>query len=324
MGLAKALAVTVAISGSLAVAAPSVWGAGTPGNPFAGVRLYVSPGSNAARTAAAWRADGRVADARAMAKIAQHPQAVWFGDWNGPDPSADARAAVASARNAGALPVLVAFDIPGRDCGGYSAGGARSAAAYRGWIDGLARGIGSGRAVVILEPDAIPELDCMSAPDQLTTLSLLRDAVARLGANPGTAIYLDAGNRGWQPAGVIADRLRRAGVARARGFSLNVSNFDWTASEEKYGRAISRLLGGKHFVIDTSRNGKGPAGAGAWCNPAGRGLGRPPTTATGDPLLDALVWIKAPGESDGSCNGGPAAGGWWPAYALGLARRAAF
>jgi endoglucanase len=45
---------------------------------------------------------------------------------------------------------------------------------------------------------------------------------------------------------------------------------------------------------------------------------------TGSALLDALLWIKAPGESDGSCAGGPAAGVWWPAYALGLARRAAF
>jgi endoglucanase len=314
------LAVTVAISGSVAASA----GAAVSGNPFAGRRLYVNPHSNAAQTAAAWRSAGRVADARAMMKIAQQPQAIWFGDWNGPDPSGDVRAAVGSARATGALPVLVAYDIPGRDCGGYSAGGARSPGAYRAWIDGLARGIGSGRAVLILEPDAIPELDCMTASDQRTTLSLLSYAVRKLAANRGTAVYLDAGNRGWQRAGVIADRLRRADVAQARGFSLNVSTFDWTSAEESYGRAISALLGGKHFVIDTSRNGRGPAGNATWCNPSGRGLGRPSTTATGDPLLDALLWIKAPGESDGSCNGGPAAGVWWPAYALGLAKRAAF
>ncbi|MGW5026607.1 glycoside hydrolase family 6 protein, partial [Streptomyces albidoflavus] len=46
----------------------------------------------------------------------------------------------------------------------------------------------------------------------------------------------------------------------------------------------------------------------------------PPTTRTGDPLLDAYLWIKRPGESDGSCRGGPSAGTWWPEYALGLAR----
>ena len=319
----------IAAVATLASAASPASGASASGgsasaNPFAGARFYVNPDSNAARTAAAWRARGRTGDARALTKLAQQPQAVWFGDWNGSDASSDVRDAVGTTRAAGALPVLVAYDIPGRDCGGYSTGGARSPGAYRAWINGLARGIGSGHAVVVLEPDAIPELDCMTAGDQRTTLSLLSYAVRKLGSNSGTAVYLDAGNRGWQPPAVIAGRLRRAGVAAARGFSLNVSNFDWTASEESYGNRISSLIGGKHFVVDTSRNGRGPAAAAAWCNPPGRGLGRPATTATGDPLADALFWIKAPGESDGPCNGGPAAGVWWPKYALGLARRAAF
>jgi endoglucanase len=307
-----------------AITAMPASGGSASANPFAGARFFVNPDSAAARTAAAWRAQGRAGDARALAKLAQQPQAVWLGDWNGRDPSSDVRAAVGTTRGAGGLPVLVAYGIPGRDCGGYSAGGARSPGGYRAWINGLARGIGSGHAVVVLEPDALPELNCMTARDQRTTLSLLSYAVRKLGSNPGTAVYLDAGNRGWQSPTVIASRLRRAGVAAARGFSLNVSNFDWTASEESYGKRISSLIGGKHFVVDTSRNGRGPAAAAAWCNPPGRGLGRPATTATGDPLADALFWIKAPGESDGPCNGAPAAGVWWPKYALGLARRAAF
>jgi endoglucanase len=321
------IAVAAGVVALLLVGAPTpseTRAAAASSNPFDGARFYVNPSSNAARTARAWRAGGRTGDATAITKIAGQPNAVWFGDWNGRDPSADVRAAVGSARGAGALPVLVAYDIPGRDCGGYSAGGARSASGYRTWIGGLARGIGTGRAVVILEPDAIPELDCMSPADQRTTLSLLSYAVQRLGSSPGTSVYLDAGNRGWQPPAVVATRLKRAGVAGARGFSLNVSNFDWTSSEEAYGNRISSMTGGKHFVVDTSRNGRGPASGAAWCNPPGRGLGRPATTATGDPLADALLWIKAPGESDGLCNGGPAAGVWWPRYALGLARRASF
>jgi endoglucanase len=76
-------------------------------------------------------------------------------------------------------------------------------------------------------------------------------------------------------------------------------------------------------VIDTSRNGKGPAPENAWCNPAGRGLGADPTGSTGNSLDDAYLWVKQPGASDGTCNGGPAAGQWWPEYALGLAERAA-
>ncbi|RKN54957.1 endoglucanase, partial [Streptomyces klenkii] len=84
----------------------------------------------------------------------------------------------------------------------------------------------------------------------------------------------------------------------------------------------SELLGGAHFVIDTSRNGNGPYEGTdePWCNPPGRALGDAPTAGTGDPLVDAYLWIKRPGESDGECRGGPPAGQWWPEYALALAR----
>jgi endoglucanase len=127
----------------------------------------------------------------------------------------------------------------------------------------------------------------------------------------------------------IVPILRAAGVAKARGFSLNVSNFAWTRDEIAYGRAISRRLGGKHFVLDTSRNGRGPLPQSqwkkdedGWCNPWDRALGRPPSVQPGVPLVDAFLWVKHPGESDGTCNGGPPSGEWWPDYALGLARRA--
>jgi endoglucanase len=118
--------------------------------------------------------------------------------------------------------------------------------------------------------------------------------------------------------------LKRANVAAADGFALNVSNFQLTANSVAYGKAVSALIGGKHFVIDTSRNGLGPAADGQWCNPGGRGLGTASTTVTADPAVDAYLWVKLPGESDGSCSGAPAAGLWFPEYALGLAQRATF
>jgi len=297
---------------------------GPESNPFAGARFYVNPNSNAAQTEAAWRSSGRSADANAMAKIANNPQATWFGDWNGSDPYAAVHNAVSQAAGVGALPVLVTYNIPGRDCGSLSAGGAVSADAYRTFIDGFVRGISNARAVVIVEPDALPELDCMSTGNQQQTLELLRYAVTKFAASPSTAVYLDAGNSTWQPAAVIASRLQQADVAQARGFSLNVSNFNPTATEESYGNSVSTLLGGKHFLVDTSRNGQGRASDGQWCNPSGRGLGAPASTVTGDPLADALFWVKSPGESDGTCNGGPPAGSWWPDYAFGLTQRAAF
>jgi endoglucanase len=97
-----------------------------------------------------------------------------------------------------------------------------------------------------------------------------------------------------------------------------------TASQRTYGDQLSGLIGGKHYIVDTSRNGLGPTADGEWCNPSGRALGDRPTAATGDVLADAYFWIKRPGESDGTCNGGPAAGAWWADYALGLAKRAAY
>jgi endoglucanase len=80
-------------------------------------------------------------------------------------------------------------------------------------------------------------------------------------------------------------------------------------------------------VIDTSRNGNGPdTSAGDtpnWCNPPGRALGPNPSTNTGMQQVDAFLWVKQPGSSDGSCRPGePRAGQWWPDYALELARGA--
>jgi endoglucanase len=225
---------------------------------------------------------------------------------------------------AGALPVLVAYNIPQRDCGSLSGGGANSPDGYRSWIRSLAAGIGSRRAVVILEPDALAGLDCLSAADRQTRYALLRDAVSVLSSYPGVYVYLDAGNSRWHSAAETASRLSLAGVDVAQGFSLNVSNYLTTSEEAGYGDQVSALAGGTHFVVDTSRNGLGPSPDGQWCNAPGRALGTRPIAATGHAVTDAYLWIKRPGESDGTCNGGPVAGAWWADYALGLAQRAAY
>jgi len=98
-------------------------------------------------------------------------------------------------------------------------------------------------------------------------------------------------------------------------------NFQTLESNRDYGNKLSAKLGNKSFVIDTSRNGLGPDAQGEWCNPRSRALGTVPTLNPW-PWVDALLWIKRPGESDGSCNGGPGAGQWWREMALELARGA--
>ncbi|MER5255638.1 glycoside hydrolase family 6 protein [Streptomyces sp. NPDC002855] len=287
--------------------------------------FWVDPQSAAARQVRQWEQEGRTQDADALKRISEQPMAVWPA---GDDPVPDIKAAVDGAAQGDRTAVLVAYNIPHRDCGQHSAGGAQSSDFYRQWIDKFAGTIGDSRAVVVLEPDAIPHIvdGCTPAEYHAERYQLLSQAIQRLKQQPKVKVYLDAGNPGWiSEAGKLAEPLKQAGIARADGFSLNVSNFQDDATIKAYGRGLSGIVGGKHFVMDTSRNGKGPLAGDrqdAWCNPPGRGLGTPPTDRTGDALLDAVLWIKRPGDSDGPCRGGPAAGQWWPDYALGLARNA--
>lgn len=293
-------------------------------SPFNGKLLYVDPGSNAARDAAAL-ATTDPASAAALTKIATRSQADWYGDWNPVDQvTAQVDARVTTITSAGAYPVLVTYDIPERDCHSYSGGGASSPDAFRSWIRAFKAGIGSRAAAVIVEPDALAQLGCLQPVDQQTRLDLIKFAAQTLTSGSKISVYLDAGNAGWIAPSVMAGRLSKAGITYARGFALNVSGFGWTQDQINYGHQVAPLVGWKRFVVDTSRNGLGPATgiSEPWCNPPGRALGLAPTANTGDALVDAVLWIKRPGESDGTCNGGPAAGVWWRDYAVGLGTRA--
>jgi endoglucanase len=319
---------TLPASGTAGQARASMTSARARGeNPFRDVYWALQPESNAERTANEWRAT-RPEDAAALDKIAGQPAAAWMGNWY-PHIEDAVKSYVWSRTRAGALPVMILYNLPFRDCGLYSKGGAGSIGGYHKWIDGVAAGIGSRRAVVVLEPDGLPQMtDCLDARRREERTAMIRYAIDALTALPGTAVYVDAGHSAWVPAPEMAERLRAAGIDRADGFSLNVSNYQRTEDLLAYGHAISALTGGKHFIIDTGRNGNGPPTGFApkdernWCNPDGRALGVPPTTNTGDPLCDAFYWLKPPGESDGRCNKGPAAGNWWPQKALEMAKNA--
>ena len=337
---------------------------------------------DALRQVAELRASGDKDAARDISAMIRTPQAVWLTGDSPAQVEREARQVTHRAAGKGELPVLVAYNIPFRDCAQYSAGGATSVAEYEAWIDALAAGIGDREAVVLLEPDGLGIIPwyttingdkewCQPAEaDPATAASdrfaMLNHAVDALGANAGTRVYLDGTHSAWLGVGDVADRLHRAGVERADGFFLNVSNYRTTANSLNYGGWVSQCLwfgtnaaeGGwrlghfdycgsqyypssgyddttatdqwyldnvtnaanppsgpadlTHFVVDTSRNGQGPWTPPAgiypdpqdWCNPPGRGLGIRPTTATGDPLADAYLWVKVPGESDGQCSRG--------------------
>jgi endoglucanase len=291
--------------------------AGAGQNPLRGKRLYVDPNTPARKQADQW-ARSRPADAARMRRIAEQPHAIWLGDWM-PDPRREVDAILT--RAGATIPVFVVYNIPNRDCGQHSAGGARGGDSYRRWVQSVAAGMKRRPSVVILEPDGLPLIDCLPLRLADERYVLMREA-AELLTRSGAWVYVDAGNGNWKPPDEIGRRLLRAGIEVAQGFSLNVSNFHATQVNISYGERLSRILGGKHFLIDTSRNGRGAAVVREWCNARNQALGAPPTTNTGHALVDAFLWVKTPGQSDGPCNGGPRAGEWWAEYALELSRAA--
>ncbi len=292
-------------------------GLASDANPLAGAPFYVNPTSAAMR--AAQKADPPSAE---LTAVANTPQAYWIV----PGSSAGTVGKYTGDANAaGAIPVLAIYGIPHRDCGSFAAGGMGSADAYRAWIDGIAADVGASRAAVIVEPDALAMADCLSADQRQERFDLIRYAVDTLTRNPAAAVYIDAGHLRWHSPDEMASRLKAAGVDHARGFSLNVANFFTTEEEIGYGEAISGLTNGSHYVIDTSRNGNGAAPDSKlhWCNPRGRALGVPPTAETAGAHADAYLWIKRPGESDGSCDkGDPPAGTFVNQFVIDLASNA--
>src|SRR5258708_33450926 len=129
--------------------------------------------------------------------------------------------------------------------------------AYEKWVNGFATGLGDRPAVVILEPDALAELNsCRGSAERQARLQMLSYAVKTLQTD-SDQVDLDAGHSSWVPAVQMARRLRAAGVAQAYGFALNVSNYDPTGREIGYAAELHRDLGmAKRFVVDTSRNGQ--------------------------------------------------------------------
>jgi endoglucanase len=260
-------------------------------HPFRDARLVVDPDSEAARYERANGADW-------VQPIAGQPQARWINSPQDLDTLPELQRAAQAQQ---ALPVLVAYWIPNRGCAKHTQG-APTAAAYRDWIGSLISRLGPTRAVVVLEPDALPA-DCFDA----ARARLMAEAVRRLEA-AGQSVYIDAGHSAWKSTGDTAERLLAAGIADAEGFAVNVSNRQTTAASVAWGRELSDLVGHRPFVVDVSRNGIGPPPDrkdrdDEWCNPARQALGVAPTTRTGQAGVDALLWIKRPGESDGECGG---------------------
>ena len=382
-GLA-ALTAVLTIAPGIAQAANAP--APTPDHTLASdTRFFVPPPADGSlRQIAQVLRSGDRTDAALLGEMQATPQAVWLTGGTPAQVGLQVRRTAREARRQRAEPVFVLYDIPGRDCSQYSAGGALDTAAYEAWVDAVAKAVGDTHAVLIVEPDALGNMpsDCGLAAGTYPYTDAERTAevgyaVSALENDPYTSVYLDGTDPYWQSVGAMTQRLVEAGVQQAQGFFLNVSNYVDNAANEDYGAWISDCiamttdasdwaygkysdcasqyypasehdfstwaettawyaahLGGAvattHYVIDTSRNGQGrntmtgyaaapydqPASvittlqSGEWCNNPGAGLGLRPTADTGVPLVDAYLWVKTPGESDGQCDASGGVRAW--------------
>ncbi|MDE3720772.1 glycoside hydrolase family 6 protein [Nocardiopsis sp. N85] len=281
--------------------------------------FYVNPDTSAARWVEANPSDPRAS--LIEDRIASVAQGTWFTRHDPATVRGQVDALVGAADAAGQVPILVVYNIPGRDCGNHSGGGAPSHEAYRQWVDEVAAGLQGRPAHIVLEPDALPLVSGCSDPQGRQALldSMAYAGKALKAGSSQARVYFDIGHSAWLTPGRAAELLNGADIAgSADGVSTNTSNYRTTADEVAFAKAVINATGvsGLGAVIDTSRNGNGPAPDGEWCDPQGRALGTPSTTDTGDPVIDAYLWVKLPGEADG-CAG--SAGSFVPHLAYEMA-----
>jgi endoglucanase len=304
-------------------------------NPLAGETFYNQPDAPAMNEWRHLERTGQHGKADLIWKIASQPKAMWFGRFTRPNFFEKVRRRIEPARARGEVPIFTVLRAQATGCSPtYQGGGRGEDRRTMNWYDELARAIGNDRVVVAFEPDSLGTIDCLAPSRRDDRYRVLAHGVDVLSRLPNVTLYIEAGASDWENAKRTAKQLRIVGVGKARGFMLNVTHYDWTANNIKHGLEISRLTGGKHFIINTAENGRGGVHykkwisrsrhiwrrITVWCNPGLRGLGPSPTTQTARPdKVDAYMWINRPGFAQ-SCQGRPI--NWYLPRALTLARYA--
>src|SRR5215208_1122039 len=276
-------------------------------NPLLGQRFFVDRMEPAYMQWARWKRGGENSHADMIWKLAREPRFRWFGKFTRPRMQKKVRGYLDRVQcdQPGSVPLMAVMRHQGKGCSGtYQAGGNAEDRRTMEWYDDFAEAVGDARVVIGFEPDSLGTVDCLAPNRRQDRLNVLRYGVNRLSQLPNATIYLEAGASDWEAASRTAEQLRYIGIS---------------------------MVGGKHFIINTSYNGRGPLHykkwlnkaqhkwrrINVWCNPGLRGLGPAPTTATSHPLVDAYMYINRPGYSAGSCNGGPLpVGTWWPERGL--------
>lgn len=316
-------------------AAPAA--AGAAGNPLAGQRFFTDPDDNLAGTVIAQIGRSQPAAAARLRVLAEQPETKRFGSFSD-DPGADVAQYLARAQSEqpGSLPLVGTYRLQHLSCGG-AADPPDEVARYKEWYRRFAEGIGSRRAVVFLEIDALMTARCLSSHGLDVRVDELRSAIGSLAAAPNAYVYLDGAAADVGNPRYYAKLLRRVGIGRIEGIFTNGTHQSWTSKEIAYGEKLARKIPGLRYVVNTATNGRGPLiprdrvrhGNTIHCNAPGRGLGPKPTTAVPAryPHLDAFAWVGQPGRSAGACSATPnppPSGTFWVEYALALIENADF
>ena len=310
------IVVLLVIVGGVVAAWILLSGGGNVAAPAEHIRVAVYSDTEAAAQAAIAPEDSP--ERAAAAYLADQPTAFWLVPERDPIGEVGPRVTTLAqqASDQGATSTIVIYGLPGRDCGNFSAGGL-SEDQYAIWTAEIGAAVRASGidTIIMLEPDSIAlAQECGNLAERAPQL---QGAAANLSAD-NARIYIDGGHSTWHSPEVMAGFIREIGVIdQVRGFATNVSNYNTDRDEVSYAHALSKQLGGAHAVIDSSRNGVGSTGD--WCNPPNRRVGASPGSVHDD-IVDTNLWIKVPGESDGTCNGGPPAGDWWPQAAVELTR----
>ena len=254
-----------------------------------------------------------------VAKIFDQPVAFWYGAKKNKNANKNLDKSLKRLlnRTLPALPYFVLYNLPNRDIGQYSKGGASDATEYILFLQEFCRGIKDHSPIIIYEPDALPHTTHMTATEAQYRINLMKEGINVITEESNALVYVDIGHSNWLDPKEAAELIQSVSNDRVRGFSVNVSNYRSTKESVEWALKICEYNKNWNFVIDTSRNGNGPHGN-DWCNPPGRHVGEVPTCNTGEEKCDAFLWIKIPGESDGTANGGPRAGKFWPEMATEL------
>ncbi|KAH6902259.1 cellobiohydrolaseII [Coprinopsis sp. MPI-PUGE-AT-0042] len=213
---------------------------------------------------------------------------------------------------------------------------------YKNYIDKITQELSTADAnkvhfAIILEPDSLPNIVTnLSVPNVQVQLKLIVLTISKL-AKANIDLYIDAAHGGWlgwegSPADTakvykeVIDRAKALNPnSKIRGFATNVSNYNpfnittpepYTEGNDNYsefryvnalGRAFSSFGITPYFIVDQGRSGRTGVRTdwSQWCNIRNAGFGMRPTAdrnVKGSNMIDAIVWVKPGGESDGTSD----------------------